>query len=99
MRFAFLLVLASALGAQTDGAAIYKQRCAMCHGADGSGSTGMGKTLKLRDLRSAEVQGMTDAQLTEIVSKGKGKMPAYGSTLGAEGVKSVVGYVRSLAKK
>jgi hypothetical protein len=34
----------------------FKARCAICHGANGNGSTAMGKTLNLRDLGSAEVQ-------------------------------------------
>jgi mono/diheme cytochrome c family protein len=92
------LMLAPALLGQSDGEATYKQRCAMCHGADGSGNTGMGKTFKLRDLKSADVQKMTDAQLTEIISKGKGKMPAYGASLGAEKIKGVVAQLRLMAK-
>ena len=31
-----------------DGAAIFKAKCAMCHGADGSASTGMGKSMGMR---------------------------------------------------
>src|SRR5258706_2509401 len=37
-----------------DRAAVYKAKCAGCHGADGSGQTAMGKAMKLRDLGSAE---------------------------------------------
>jgi hypothetical protein len=49
----------------------------MCHGQDGSGDTAMGKKLKVRDLRSAEVQSQTDAQLTDIITKGKPPMPGH----------------------
>jgi len=93
-----LLFSTPALFGQSGGEAIYKKQCAMCHGADGSASTGMGKTFKLRDLRSAEVQKLTDEQLQEVISKGKGKMPAYGTSLGAEKIKSVVAYIRELGK-
>ncbi len=31
-----------------DGAAVYKAKCAGCHGTDGSGQTAMGKAMKLR---------------------------------------------------
>lgn len=93
------LLVAPALFAQGEsGEALYKARCAGCHAADGSGSTSVGKSLKLRDLRSAEVQQMTDAQLTDIITKGKGKMPQYGNSLGAEKIKTVIGYLRQLAK-
>jgi cytochrome c6 len=95
------LVLTPALfgqGAET-GEALFKRSCAGCHGADGSGQTAMGRTFKLQDLRSAEVQKMTDAQLADIVAKGKGKMPAYGARLSQAQIQSVVGYLREMAKK
>ncbi len=79
-----------------DAAALYKAKCAMCHAADGGGDTTVGKSLKVRDLRSADVQGQTDAQLLEVVSKGKGKMPAYEKTLGADKCKDLVAYIRTL---
>ena len=93
-----LLFSTQALFAQSGGEAIFKKQCAMCHGPDGSGQTGMGKAFKLRDLRSADVQKMSDAQFEETISKGKGKMPAYGTSLGAEKIKSVVAYLRELGK-
>ncbi len=92
------LMLTPGLYAQAGGEAIFKKQCGMCHGPDGSGNTGMGKTFKLRDLRSAEVQKQTDTQLTDIIAKGKGKMPAYEANLGHDGVQSVVVYIRQLGK-
>lgn len=77
----------------------YKTKCAMCHGLDGSASSPIGKKMKIRDLRSAEVQKQTDAQLLAIISKGKGKMPAYEGSLGADVCKQLVAYLRELAKK
>lgn len=79
-----------------DGATLYKSKCASCHALDGSGNTAVGKSMKLRDLRSAEVQALSDAQLTEIIAKGKGKMPGYEKTVGAEGVTELVAYIRSM---
>ena len=84
--------------AADDAAALYKGKCAMCHAADGGGDTTVGKNLKVRDLRSAEVQGQTDAQLLEVIAKGKGKMPAYEKTLGADKCKDLVAFVRTLKK-
>lgn len=78
--------------------ATYKAKCAMCHGADGKGETAMGKNLKLKDLGSAEVQKASDADLTDVISKGKGKMPAS-KALTPDQVKGLVAFVRSLAKK
>ncbi len=97
---AFLLLGAGARpAAADDAAALYKTKCAACHGADGSGNTAMGKAFKLRDLGSDEVQAQTDAQLTAITADGKGKMPAYKGKLTDEQIKDLVGYIRTLKKK
>lgn len=80
------------------GPGIYKAKCAACHAADGSGNTSVGKSMKLRDLRSAEVQKQTDAELTKIITDGKAKMSAYGKKLTADEIKSVVAFVRTLRK-
>jgi cytochrome c6 len=96
-----VLFLASALVpvAQGDAGATYKQKCTPCHSADGSGNNSMGKTLKVPDLRSPDVQKKTDAELTEIITTGKGKMPAYGKTLKPEDIKGLVDFIRSIAAK
>ena len=82
-----------------DGAAVYKSKCAMCHGADGAGQTPTGKSMKLKSLSSEEVQKLTDAEMTKIVADGKGKMPGYKSKLSAEEIDLVVKFVRSFASK
>jgi cytochrome c6 len=92
-----IAVLATAVQAQ-DAAATYKAKCAMCHGADGKGSA-MGQKMGTHDFASADVQKETDAQLTEIITKGKGKMPKYGEKLKDAEIKDLVAYVRSLGKK
>jgi cytochrome c6 len=79
-----------------DGADIFKSKCAACHGADGKGATAMGKALKLRDLTSADVQKQSDAELTDIVTKGKGKMPSYEGKLSKDQISDVVKYIRTL---
>jgi mono/diheme cytochrome c family protein len=89
-----LLALALPLTAFADGAAIYKTKCAPCHGPDGSGQTPVGKNLKVRDLRSAEVQKLTDAEITKVLTEGKGKMPA--SKLPAADIKTVIAFIRTL---
>jgi len=89
------LALAPVAVAQ-DGGATYKARCAVCHGVDGKGHTPMGKTFKIEDLTSPAVKKMSDADLEAIVSKGKGHMPAYGSSLGPAGVKAVVTFIKSM---
>lgn len=78
---------------------LFKAKCVMCHGADGSGNTAMGKKFNIRDLRSADVQKQTDAQLETIITKGKDKMPSYEGKLTKEQIQELVQYVRGLGKK
>ena len=85
--------------AADEGADLFKGKCAMCHGQDASGKTAMGEKMKIRDLRSAEVQKQTDAELEGIISKGKEKMPAYGSKLSKEQIEKLVGFLREAGKK
>lgn len=90
------LALASTAFAAADGASIFKAKCAMCHGADGSASTGMGKTMGLKSLGSPDVQKMSDADMTALVTNGKGKMPASKGKLTDEEISAVVKYVKTL---
>ena|SRR5271154_1030352 len=85
--------------AQDASGALYKTKCAACHGADGKGETAVGKADKIRDLGSSEVQAQSDADLTTIITTGKGKMPAYGKSLKPDQVKDLIAYIRTLAKK
>ncbi len=80
------------------GADTFKARCAPCHGATGAGDTTMGKNLKLHDLSSADVQKQTDDELATTITKGKGRMPAYGTKLTKEQIGDVVKFIRSLKK-
>ena len=99
LAFVFQNDSQAATVAAGDGATTYKAKCASCHAADGSGNTNAGKAMKLRDLRSADVQKQTDAQLYDLIAKGKGKMPGYEKTLGADKCKELVAYLRQLASK
>jgi len=96
LTYSLLFAVALPTAAFADGAATYKTKCAPCHGPDGSGQTPVGKNLKVRDLRSPEVQKLTDAEITKVLTDGKGKMPA--SKLAADDMKAVVGFIRTLKK-
>lgn len=88
-----------AVGAD-DSATVYKAKCAVCHGPDGSGNTTMGKKLGAKDLRSPEVQKKSDAELFSNIAEGMGKtMPAYRGKLSDQEIRGLVAYIRELAKK
>jgi mono/diheme cytochrome c family protein len=103
---AIALVIAtwSANGIQAAGSAVqdakatFNSKCASCHGLDGGAATAKGKELKMKDLRSPEVQGMSDDQLYKVIASGKGKMPPYEKSLGADTCHKLVAYIRSMKK-
>lgn len=85
--------------AQSAGETLFKTKCAACHGPDGKGEVPMGKKLALPSLTSPEVQNQSDAQLTDAISKGKNKMPAYDGKLSKEQITGLVAFIRELGKK
>ena len=87
------------LQAQNDAAKVFKANCALCHGADGSADTPQGKALKAKDLKLPEIQSKSDAELADVITKGRGKMPAFGSKFSPDEINSLVAYIRQLAKK
>ncbi|HXY24689.1 MAG TPA: cytochrome c [Candidatus Acidoferrum sp.] len=89
-------VLFSTCALAQGGADLFKSKCAMCHGPDGKGQTAMGKTLNLRDLGSAEVQGQSDADLTNVITNGKNKMPKYDGKLTKDQIGDLVKFIRTL---
>ncbi|HTW45170.1 MAG TPA: cytochrome c [Acidobacteriaceae bacterium] len=92
------LMAATAASAQT-GADVYKSRCQMCHGADGSGNTPAGKAMKAIPFKSPDLVKKTDAALIAATESGKGKMPAYKGKLSDAQIKDVIAYIRTLQKK
>lgn len=74
-----------------DAAAIYAQRCAMCHGGDAKGGIGP-------DLTAAEyANGKTPEAVTKSISEGiGGGMPAFGSQLKQDEIKALVDYLLAL---
>lgn len=95
--FLFLSLLPAR--AEGDAAAVFKDKCAVCHAANGDGSTAVGKSMKLRDLRSSDVQKQSDVDLKKITASGKGKMPGYQGKLSDAQIDELVTYMRALAKK
>ncbi len=94
--FSFVFVFSTLSFA--DAAADYKAKCATCHGAEGKGDTAMGKTMKVKDLGSDEVQKQSDTEMTTIIEKGKKPMPGYEGKLTKEQIDGLVKYIRSLKK-
>lgn len=81
------------------GQAVYDKSCKPCHGPDGTPNPSMAKMMKvdMKDLKSAEIQAMSDDDIKKIVTDGKGKMKPVKTVSGAA-LDDVVAYVRSLKK-
>ena len=94
-------LLTSGVSAQEHAAAtpasksLFSSRCAMCHGADGHGSD-MGKSLKVKDLTSKEVQSESDADLAHLIATGKNNMPPFKDSLKEDEIRGLVQYLRTL---
>ena len=83
----------------TDAKKVYLDKCSVCHGEDGKGQTAKGKKLKVKDVASADVRKMTDAEFLNAILKGKGQdMDGFEKELGADMCKKISTYMRSLAK-
>jgi mono/diheme cytochrome c family protein len=77
--------------AGADGAAVFGQRCAGCHGGDGSGGIGP------RLAGGRVVANFPDPQeQIAVVTNGRGGMPAFGERLSPEEIAAVVDYTRTV---
>ena len=97
--FGYGALTATAAPVQDDVKDVYTKKCAVCHGEDGSANTARGKRLKMKDIRSPEVQKLTPAQWTEAILKGTKDMDGYEKELGADMCKKLAAYMQELAKK
>ena len=95
-----ILVTSVQLQAQApgDSEALFKAKCAMCHGADAAGKTAMGAKLNIPDLRAPEVQKKSAADIAGIIAKGKNKMPGYEGKLTQDQISQLEKYIHALKK-
>jgi mono/diheme cytochrome c family protein len=81
------------------GQAVYNKSCKTCHGPDGTANPAIAKMMKvdMKNLGSADVQALSDADIKGIVTTGKSKMKPISGVSGAA-LDNVVAYVRTLKK-
>ncbi len=87
--------------AQTDkadkAAQDYKANCTLCHGDNGAG-TPLGNNLKVKDLRSKEVQDMTADEMEQVIHDGKNNMPPFKARLSNDQIQGLITYIRHLGQ-
>lgn len=78
-----------------DAAALYKQKCSMCHGPEGKGFA----AIKTPDFTDPKWQKNTkDKDIEEVIKNGKKAtaMPAFADKLKEDEIQALLGYIRSL---
>ena len=96
---AMACLLSAAAHAQNEGSTLFQSNCLMCHGADGKGDTPTGHAFKVVNLHDPAVVKMSNAELANVISKGKGGMPAFGTRLTPPQIENLVSYIRALQKQ
>ena len=96
---ALVVVFALTARAETEAEKNYKTRCAGCHGLDGSANTKAGRNTGAHDFRAPYTDAESDANLIQIVTKGKKKMPKFEEKLKPKEIKELVAYIRGFSKK
>jgi mono/diheme cytochrome c family protein len=88
------LVCISAAAQEADGAAVYRSRCAVCHGKDGVPKDFAKASAAFND--EAWKKTASPEQIEEVVAKGRKKMPAFQNKLTPEEIKAVSAYLLTL---
>jgi cytochrome c6 len=96
--FGLLAALVVPTIAYADAATDYKAKCQACHGPGGMPSEGMAKSMGVKPLGGADVQAMSDADLTSAIANGKGKMKGMKGSLTDAQIGDLVKYIRTLKK-
>jgi len=90
-----------------DGATLYAAYCAACHGATGMGDGPNAANLPVKPAQHASREAMSqrpDDSLFDTIAAGgeimnrSPRMPAYGATLSAEEIRSLVRHIRTLCR-
>lgn len=82
-----------------NGNAVYDKACKQCHGADGTANPAIATMMKvpINDLKSPEVQGLSDVAFKGVLTDGKGKMKPVKTVTGAD-LDDVVAFVHTMKK-
>jgi mono/diheme cytochrome c family protein len=88
------LIASSASGSEEEGAALYKARCAMCHGDDGKGDTRAGQMVDTPDLVAERPwkHGESLEEVAKVIRDGAGKMPGAKGRLTEDQITAVARY-------
>jgi len=93
IALALFILIPSLSWAGDDGAAIYKTKCAACHGVDGAGKP----AAKIPSLIDDEAKKASERDLEQAITE-KPKHAGVSKALTPDQVKMLVSYIRSVQK-
>lgn len=76
---------------QIHGKALFLSQCALCHGSSGDQGLSGAKNLITSSFKQADI--------SNIITKGKNSMPSYSKSLSESEIKAITAYVLTLQKK
>ena len=79
---------------------LYKQKCAKCHAADGSGDTSLGRISNAPDFTDGGwwAKHANAAERVNTITRGKKSMPAFGKKLTRAQIASLAAYVQKFKR-
>ena len=81
--------------AQSAGEAVYKSKCQMCHGPNGTPNPAMAKAMGIKPASDPDIKKLSADQMLASVKNGKGKMKPVAGLSDAQ-MKDAVAYFRTL---
>jgi mono/diheme cytochrome c family protein len=79
---------------------LYKQKCAKCHGADGSGDTSLGRISNAPDFTDGGwwAKHSNASERVNTITHGKKSMPAFGKKLTKAQIAGLAEYVQKFKR-
>jgi mono/diheme cytochrome c family protein len=80
--------------------ALFKERCARCHGEDGRGQTVIGQMVGAPNFTDENwwTEEKTERRFVRSITEGRGDMPAFGKKLTRPDIKALAAHVRTFRK-
>lgn len=80
--------------------ALFKEKCARCHGEDGRGQTVIGRMVNAPNFNDENWWNdeKDERRFIRSITEGKGEMPAFGKKLTRPEIKTLAAYVKTFRK-
>ena len=89
---ALSLLALAAPAAADDAAAMFGQKCSVCHGKDGKGQSPMAQKLGVKDLTQTKLSA---AEVEKMIADGKGKMAGFRGKIADAEIKALAAFVKA----